>query len=63
MDFNSVVNELKAEKVETVGINLQIPIENKKLFDSLCKSHGVTVTSVLNKFISLSIKESKLSSN
>lgn len=63
MTFNTVVDDVKKHKIETVGINLQIPTENKKAFDLLCKSHGVTVTSVLNKFIENSIKESKLSSH
>jgi hypothetical protein len=57
MEFKEIVEEIEKKKKETTGFNLMIPIENKKKFEKLCKSKGITVTGALNTFIEISIKE------
>ena len=44
---------------EKVNINFQLPSNLKDEFENLCKSNGVSVTSMLNSLIEVAIEEHK----
>ncbi len=55
--YKKALNNARGKDQKKVGFNLQVPVDLKIEFENMCKEDGVSMTSMLNSLMEVSLEE------